>query len=141
MMHDEVITYTDGGARGNPGKAAIGVVIIDKMGKPLLEHGECIGVTTNNVAEYTALITALILARKFTTKRVTCYADSELLVRQLTGVYAVKAAHLKELFAKVREYEKNFSFVKYVHVPREHAGITRADVLVNDTLDMSIRKH
>ena len=92
-MEKKLIIYTDGGARGNPGSAAIGVVVGDKM------YGERIEDTTNNVAEYSAVIEALCFLRdhNLSSKEVLFVLDSELIVRQITGVYKVKQSHLLEL--------------------------------------------
>src|SRR3989344_6701587 len=83
--------YTDGGSRGNPGEAAIGCVLIDPLtGKILKEHHETIGIQTNNVAEYRALIAGLALAKRFRPNRLVCHLDSELIVKQLSGAYKVR---------------------------------------------------
>lgn len=126
--------YTDGGARGNPGPAAIGIVLCNKAGEVLVEHKEYLGEGTNNIAEYTALIRALEIAKDFT-KVVHCVSDSELLVKQLNGTYQVKAAHLKELYARIQELKQDFSEVSFQHERRSHPRITHADRLVNEALD------
>src|SRR3989338_9721971 len=132
-----IIINTDGGSRGNPGKAAIGIVIWDENRKVLEKHKEKIGVTTNNVAEYKALIKALELALKYTghkkegTKEITVFMDSELIVRQLNGIYRVKQAHLIPLFETVKKAEHQFKKVSYYHVFREDRYQREADRLVN----------
>src|SRR5260370_31402158 len=95
-------TYSDGGARGNPGPAAVGVVLCDKRGKVLQEASKTIGDRTNNQAEYEALLMALDLAHQRKAKHLKCHADSELLVYQLQGVYRIKNVELKLLAEKVK---------------------------------------
>lgn len=132
---EKVFSYSDGGARGNPGPAAIGVLICDEKGAMLFEQGEVIGETTNNVAEYKAVIKAFEIAHDFKVHEITHHMDSELVKKQLTGEYRLKAEHLRPLFLKVKELEKKFKKVTYVHVPREHPQMKRADRQVNRALD------
>lgn len=127
--------HTDGGARGNPGPAAIGVVLYNEEKKPVVEHKERIGSATNNIAEYKALIKGLEIATAYTHTILDCFLDSELLVEQLRGKYAVKAKHLKPLYEEVRRLERQFGRVLYHHVPRENPFQARADALVNAALD------
>lgn len=127
--------YSDGGARGNPGPAAIGVLVCDEKDRKLGDHGEVIGETTNNVAEYTAVIRGLTLAAELGIREADYFLDSELVARQLSGIYKLKAVHLKPLFAQVKEKEKNFKRITYFHVPREHEKIRHVDRLVNLALD------
>lgn len=127
--------YTDGGSRGNPGPSAIGIVIVCENQNIIHTHKECIGEGTNNQAEYKALIKALQLARTYCTKKVSCVSDSELLVRQLTGVYGIKNEKLRHLFDEIKKLEKAFDEVTYTHVRREHKFIVIADRLVNEALD------
>lgn len=124
---------TDGGARGNPGPAAIGASVTDETGTEVGSVSECIGETTNNVAEYTAVVRGLELASSLGADEVTLRSDSELLIRQLDGRYKVKAAHLQPLHAEVRRLLAGFSRVTLEHVRREFN--TRADALVNAALD------
>lgn len=124
----------DGGSRGNPGRAAIGIVIRENE-KVIEKHKERIGITTNNVAEYNALIKALELAAKHTKKEIFVFMDSEFVVRQVKGEYKVRKKHLMPLFEKVKEREKVFESVKYEHVPRENKFQALADELVNEALD------
>lgn len=135
---DKLIVYTDGGARGNPGPAGIGVVIQDEAGKTLHESSAYIGETTNNVAEYEALLRALEDLRMFGEKlrdmRVEVRMDSELVVRQMNGVYKVKEPSLKERFAKVAAHRlERVPNLIFTHVRREHNR--RADELVNHAID------
>ena len=130
-------TNSDGGARGNPGKGAIGV-IIRKDGKILTRYSQKIGNNvTNNVAEYKALIKALELAKNID-KEVTCFLDSELVVRQLQGIYKVKDKKLKSLFNKVKVLETSFNKVNYLHVMRDNKFQQIADELVNEELDNKV---
>jgi ribonuclease HI len=130
-----ILIYTDGGARGNPGPAAIGVLIYTYHGRLLESHREYIGKATNNVAEYTAVITALRQAGKFSDHDIYCHSDSQLIVNQLSGTYAVKEPHLQELLRKVRELEKQFKKVTYTYLPRTDPRIGLADSLVNRVLN------
>lgn len=133
----KIILYTDGGARGNPGPAAIGIVLSadDGQGNQLLvgEIKRYIGEQTNNFAEYTALITGLEEAYKLGYTNATCYLDSELVVKQMNGQYKVREATLQQLHAKAKKTGMLFTSVSYNHVRREkNAG---ADALVNQALD------
>ncbi|MDD5699742.1 MAG: ribonuclease HI family protein [Candidatus Nanoarchaeia archaeon] len=129
-----IFTNSDGGSRGNPGPAAIGV-IVRKDEEILTKYSERIPDCTNNVAEYRALIKALELASKFTADEVVCVLDSELLVRQLLGEYRVKSRDLLPLFLKVQKLQENFSKIKYVHVLRWNKFQKVVDGLLNDELD------
>lgn len=129
-----IITNSDGGSRGNPGQAAIGIIIRNNE-KIIKTYKEKIGRTTNNVAEYKALIKALQLALKYTKFSITCILDSELVVKQLQGKYSVINPDLKALYLTVKELEKNFSFIKYKHVKREDKFQKLSDKLVNQALD------
>lgn len=133
--HQKLYIYTDGGCRGNPGPGAIGVVILDKDRDVIVEYKECIGECTNNRAEYTALIKALELATGHCRKEVVCFLDSEIVVRQLSGAYAIKNKKLLELFYILKDREKSFEKVAYHHVRRTNQYISRADRLVNEALD------
>lgn len=128
-----VIINTDGGSRGNPGPSAIGGVITDDDGNELGTVSERIGVTTNNVAEYTAVVRTLEEARVLGATDVTLRADSELLIRQLEGRYKVKAEHLKPILAQIRALLSEFDSVRLEHVRREFN--VRADELANNALD------
>jgi ribonuclease HI len=131
----ELFIYTDGGSRGNPGPSAIGVIVCDGEGRVLVRHSEYIGEATNNRAEYTALVRALELASRLTVERISCFLDSELVVRQMKLEYRVKNPHLKRLFLKIRGLESRFVEVTYSRVPRTHRMIQEVDSLVNKTLD------
>lgn len=130
-----IYTNSDGGARGNPGPGAIGV-IIRKEGEILIRHKEFIGqIVTNNVAEYNGLIKALELASKITKDEVTCILDSELIVKQLLGEYKVKNPSLLELFLKVQKLQDNFKRIRYLHTRRDDKFQQLADELVNEELN------
>ncbi|HOG24188.1 MAG: 14.7 kDa ribonuclease H-like protein [Candidatus Omnitrophica bacterium ADurb.Bin292] len=131
----KLIVYSDGGARGNPGPAAVGVLVCDEQGHKLGDHSEVIGETTNNVAEYTAVLRGLTLAAELKGVEVDYFLDSELVARQLSGIYKLKAEHLRPLFTDVKEKEKKFKRVTYFHVPREHEKIRYVDKLVNIALN------
>ncbi len=129
-----IYTNSDGGARSNPGPAAIGV-IVRKNNQILKKYSAKIGRATNNVAEYKALIKALELALKYTKGELTCILDSELVVRQLTGKYKVKNPKLKELFSKAKKLEKKFKKIRYRQVSRNNKFQIIPDALLNEELD------
>ena len=128
----ELTVSFDGASRGNPGRAAIGVVVLEN-GIPVREIGETIGVTTNNVAEYRALLRGLEEAAALGARAVRIQSDSELVVRQLSGRYQVKSQALaplhREALARMREFDR----VSVVHVPRTENE--SADALANRALD------
>lgn len=135
--HDELFVYSDGGARGNPGPAAIGAVVVDQSADPpvrLASVSERIGETTNNVAEYRALIAGLEAAAPFRPRRLRVRADSMLVVQQLRGEWKVKQPHLRPLFDRARALLAEFPDVELAHVPR--AENADADALVNAALDL-----
>lgn len=126
--------YTDGGSRGNPGQAAIGCLLEDpSKGEILREYGEHIGMTTNNVAEYRALIEGLKIAKRYHPNVLICHLDSELVVKQLNGEYRVKVPALQEFFDEIKGLVEEYASVQFVHIPREDNF--RADALVNQALD------
>jgi ribonuclease H / adenosylcobalamin/alpha-ribazole phosphatase len=124
---------TDGGARGNPGPAAYGYVLEAEDGTVLAAHGETIGVATNNVAEYRALIAGLEKALELAVSEVEVVSDSELLVKQMTGEYKVKKPTLQELSLEAARLARRFDRISYTAVRREHNEL--ADRLVNEALD------
>ena len=134
-MPSKVSIYSDGGARGNPGPAAIGVLILDEKGHILKEHKEVIGETTNNVAEYTAVLVGLELAKSVGAEEIHYFVDSQLVARQVSGEYRVKTPHLKSLLLQVQEKIRSFRKVTLKQVPREHENIEHVDGLVNEALD------
>jgi ribonuclease HI len=123
----------DGGARGNPGPAAIGAIVRDGEGGVLGERGERIGRATNNVAEYRALLLGIELAAELGASELDLVGDSELIVRQVEGKYKVKDATMKELHAQVKAALRPFESWSIRHVRREHNA--DADRLVNQALD------
>src|SRR3989344_2597039 len=126
--------FPAGGSRGNPGQAAIGIILEDPVrGVVVREHYERIGIETNNVAEYRALIEGLKIARLYHPNKLLCHLDSELIVKQLSGEYQVRMATLQPLFREIRELSEEFAFVSFKHVPREDNH--HADRLVNKALD------
>jgi ribonuclease HI len=128
-----VTVNVDGGARGNPGPAAIGVVLRDENGRVLEELGETIGEATNNVAEYKALLRGIELASDQGATALELIGDSELVVRQVEGRYKVKNAGMKELHAEVKRALGSFDSWSIRHVRR--AENADADRLVNQALD------
>lgn len=127
------VVNVDGGARGNPGPAAIGVVVRDAEGKVLEELGEKIGTATNNVAEYRALLKGIELAAAHGATDLELIGDSELVVRQVEGRYKVKNAGMKELHGDVKKALEGFDDWSIRHVRR--AENADADRLVNEALD------
>lgn len=136
------IVYTDGGARGNPGPAAIGVVICDKNGTPLKKYGEYLGEATNNEAEYKAVIFALKKIKALWGKenaknsQVKVFTDSELLSRQMKGEYKIENSSIQKLFLELWNLKLDFAEVDFNTIPREKNKF--ADRLVNETLDAKV---
>ena len=127
---------TDGGARGNPGPAAAAYVLEAEDGTVLDARGEAIGLATNNVAEYRALVAGLRKALELGVDEVEVVSDSELLVRQMTGEYRVKNAALVELSLEAARLAREIGRVRYTAVRREHNEL--ADRLVNEALDRGL---
>lgn len=130
------ILHTDGGARGNPGHGAAGMILTNSKGELIKEKGEFLGVCTNNEAEYKALTFGITLASEFGFDELDCYLDSELVVKQLKGLYKVKNLGLSALFIKVKQLEMKFKKITYIHVKRELNK--QADKIVNETLDRGL---
>ncbi len=133
MAVDRVVVHVDGGARGNPGPAAVAAVATDPDGQPLGESSAHIGEATNNVAEYRAVMLGLELARDLGAREVEVVNDSELVARQIGGQYKVKHAGLKPLFVETMRALREFDRWSVRNVRREHNE--RADELVNLELD------
>lgn len=135
---EQLSIFSDGGARGNPGPAAIGFVILSDKGQILIAKSRYIGFRTNNQAEYEALIAALRFAVKLDAEEVTCHLDSELVTKQVTGEYSVKNSELRKLWNKAQELRKRFKKVSFIRVPRTNIQIQKADKLVNEAIDKKI---
>jgi ribonuclease HI len=134
-MSNKIVIYTDGGSRGNPGPAGIGIWI-ETLGK---KYGECIGIATNNVAEYAALISGLKKVKQLLGKdktrqyEIECYLDSELVVKQLNHEYKLKEEYIQKNFIEIWNLTLDFKSVRFYHIPREKNAV--ADALVNEALD------
>lgn len=132
---DELHVFIDGAARGNPGPAAIGVVILTRQGRRVAAFGEAIGEATNNFAEYTALVHAMRLLSAYEVERLRIYADSELVVRQIQGLYRVRERSLRSLHSQVMSMLGRYRDWSIQHVPREQNR--EADRLANHALDVA----
>ncbi len=137
MISTDVWTaYCDGASRGNPGPASYGVVLCDPAGTVAGEISQAIGINTNQVAEYEALIRALSELADRGARQATIFTDSQFVVYQVTGIYRAKDDRMKLLLAKVKEHESRFDKVKLVHIARSsHEHNRRADALANRALD------
>ncbi len=132
MVDGTATIFTDGASRGNPGAAAWAFVLT-RPGNEIVEIAERLGTTTNNVAEYTALVKALEHAGRLGVRRIDLFSDSELLVKQMNGEYAVKSADLRDLYDDAQQLRRGFDAVRITHVRR--AQNKRADELCNAVLD------
>jgi ribonuclease HI len=136
---NKLLIYTDGGARGNPGPAACGIVIKNERNEIVCKSSKYLSAATNNQAEYEALVLALQKAKgifksqKADSKNLECYLDSELVVKHLNHQYKIKDPDLQPLFIKVWNLTLDFDSVKFIHIPREKNKL--ADELVNKELD------
>lgn len=132
--------YSDGGSRGNPGFAAYGFVILNSANEKIYEEGKTIGIATNNVAEYMGIIKGLEWITKHALTKnlvIECRLDSQLVARQLAGVYKIKQDHLRNLFFQAKEFEQQIEgSVSYHSIPREHNKA--ADRMVNLALDQQL---
>lgn len=134
----KVYAYTDGGSRGNPGPSGIGVYVTDDTEDVLAAEAVFIGHTTNNVAEYRAVLHAIrtlkkLFPKSYTTLHIEIRMDSELVQRQLDGVYKVKQPHLRVLYEDIVRETRDMTQLHYVHVRREYN--THADALANEAMD------
>jgi len=134
----KISIFTDGGARGNPGPAALGVFIEDENSKELARIGKTLGDTTNNVAEYSAIVEGLSWAlkhkEKFDIQSINFYMDSQLACSQLTGLFKVKNPKIREFVFTIRQIETQLKVpISYTHIPREENF--KADSMVNLALD------
>ncbi|HUK85146.1 MAG TPA: ribonuclease HI family protein [Candidatus Acidoferrum sp.] len=135
-----LLLYSDGGARGNPGPAAIAYLAVTEQGAVIRAESRFIGDHTNNQAEYNALIAALEFAVTIKVDEVVCHLDSELVAKQLKGEYSVKNPELRKLWRKTVELKDKFRKISFVNVPRTNPCIEEADALVNKTLDEESEK-
>ena len=136
MKANKAVIWVDGAARGNPGPAAIGATIKDEQGRLITTISRRIGTTTNNQAEYRAIIAALEEAIKLGARHVKLNSDSELVVRQITGRYRVKNAALKPLYQQVKQLQGLTESFTITHIPRQQN--TEADKLTNAALDLVV---
>ncbi|MGD0645337.1 MAG: ribonuclease HI family protein [Candidatus Bathyarchaeia archaeon] len=134
-MFKRLLLYSDGGARGNPGPAAIAYLALTEKGEVAKADSHFIGIHTNNQSEYEALIAALEFAAAGKVEEVVCHLDSELVVKQLNSEYSIKNFELQKLWRKTQELKSRFKKTSFVNVPRSNPHIQRADALVNKTLD------
>jgi len=134
VLPDKIIAYTDGASRGNPGPAAAGFVLTDTDGRQLLSKSFFLDRTTNNVAEYTAVIKALEAAKQIGAKQLSVFSDSELLVRQINGEYKVKSEQIRPLFQQAVQLLGEFENYKVRFISRDKN--TEADKLVNQALNL-----
>ncbi|MFH1904974.1 MAG: ribonuclease HI family protein [bacterium] len=130
---EELTIYVDGASAGNPGKAGIGIVLFCK-GKKIKEYSQYIGVTTNNVAEYMAVIFAMQEALIMRVQNITIFTDSELITRQIQGVYKVKDNNLFRLYKQVQHLENGFTKFNITYI--ERSGNKEADKLASKSLEM-----
>lgn len=132
-MNKTLIIYTDGGARGNPGPAGIGVAIYDHQKQLIATISKYLGEATNNQAEYQAVIFALLHAKELKATELNFFLDSELVVKQLNGQYKVKNKDLASLFLEIHNLSINFKKITYQHIYREQNTV--ADKLANEAMD------
>ena len=134
-MVDTVVVHSDGASRGNPGPAAIAYAIFDERGSLLEEGAKCVGRRTNNEAEYEALLWAMERARRHMPRTARFRCDSELVVRQVKGIYKVRKERLKPLLERVLAMARSFENFEIVHVRRDDRGAVHVDALANGALD------
>lgn len=132
-LPEEVVVYTDGASRGNPGPAALGIAILDTSGNVLHEIRQKLGDQTNNYAEYMALKEGLAFCEAAGVSKVTVKADSQLMVRQMLGEYKVKAEGIIPIYLECKKLSQSFSEIRFEHVRREDNK--HADRLANEALD------
>lgn len=133
MLHNKIKIYSDGGARGNPGPAACGIVIKTSSGQIIGKHARYLGATTNNQAEYAGVLLGLEEAVKLGAKEIDFYLDSELVVNQLNRKFKVKDLAIQKVFVKIWNSSVGFKKIIYRHIPREENK--EADQMVNRELD------
>jgi ribonuclease HI len=135
LKSKRIVLYTDGGSRGNPGPSGIGVIMLDSNKKKIKEISRYIGLTTNNIAEYSALVCGLEEASALGASDVVVFMDSELLAKQLSGEYRVKDGNIRPLFEKALGVLKNFNSFEIKHIDREKNK--EADKLVNKAINLA----
>ena len=141
---NKIILNTDGGSRGNPGPAAIGVIVSNESGQVIKTYGETIGTATNNDAEYQALILGLKKAKSLIGKEkaksmaIECHLDSELVVKQMNHQYKLKDEKVQRYFIEIWNLMLDFDIVEFKHIPREQNKL--ADKCVNEALDAENNK-
>jgi ribonuclease HI/probable phosphoglycerate mutase len=138
MVDKPLSLFTDGACRGNPGQGGAGAVLVGRNGEVVGEAKKFLGHCTNNIAEYRALILGLETALERGTTAISIYLDSELLVRQVQGIYRVKNPDLKPLMVEIRDLLDRFNSWKIEHVPRSENAL--ADRLANDAIDETLAK-
>jgi ribonuclease HI len=134
-VYSKVDIYTDGGSRGNPGQAAIGFLIYGEEKEIIEQYSECIGIQTNNYAEYYSIIKSLIVAKKYSPEEVVIYTDSSLAYNQVNGLWKIKDEEIKKLVFQVKKEIANFKIFKIIYIPREKNR--EADKLVNIALNLN----
>ncbi|MHA1339155.1 MAG: ribonuclease HI family protein [Promethearchaeota archaeon] len=140
---DELHIFTDGASRGNPGKAAMAFIFLDPKNEkkaPLFVYSKYLGIKTNNQAEYEAILAVLKKAAEFSPinpKNIVVFSDSELVIRQLNGIYRVKNHKLREYFNEIQKLVAEFNNIQFKHVPRTNRWISFVDKLCNKELDKS----
>ncbi|HPA25537.1 MAG TPA: ribonuclease HI family protein [bacterium] len=138
MSKKKLIIFTDGGARNNPGPAGIGVAIFsaENLKEPIAMHKKYIGETTNNQAEYQAVVLGLEEAKKFKAEEIEVRLDSELVCNQITGKFKLKNPDFQDSFIKIFNLRQSFKKVNFKHIPRENNKL--ADKLVNQVIDENV---
>ena len=133
----QLLIYTDGASRGNPGPSAVGVIIKNEENIDLVKISKCIGTATNNVAEYKAVLLALREAEKLKAEKITLFVDSELLSKQLLGLYKVKSNLLRPYYNDIINIIKKFKSFSVNHISRQY--YLDADKLANEALDSTMK--
>lgn len=136
MKSKHLLIFSDGGSRGNPGPAGCGAVITDEEGNVLKKLKKYIGITTNNQAEYQALILGIKEAEKMKPSKITCYLDSLLVVEQLNGAWKVKKTELKPHYEYIKLFTLKHPKTHFYHIPREKNKL--ADKLANEAMDSKL---
>lgn len=127
--------YVDGASRGNPGPSAWAFILINQNGEKIHEGSGFIGKTTNNVAEYTAIINSLRVAKKFTNSSIEVFSDSQLVIKQMNKEYKINKPHLLRLYKEAVELSQKFENVKFFHVRRTNPFVVLCDTLCNKRLN------